>query len=58
MGAQAVAAGIAALLGAVLLFSMARTEQSREWLVLIVVLLIGVVLALAFGFMRKRSSGG
>jgi hypothetical protein len=58
MGAQAVAAAIAALLGAVLLFSMARTEQSREWLILIVVLLIGVVLALAFGFMRKRSSGG
>jgi hypothetical protein len=58
MGAQAVAAGFATLLGGVLLFSMARTEQSREWLILIAVLLIGVVLALAFGFMRKRSSGG
>jgi hypothetical protein len=58
MGAQAVAASLAALLGAILLFSMARTEQSREWLVLIAVLLVGVLLALAFGFMRRRSSGG
>jgi hypothetical protein len=58
MGAQAVAASLAALLGAILLFSMARTEQSREWLLLIAVLLVGVLLALAFGFMRRRSSGG
>ena len=57
MGAQAVAAGFATFLGAVLLFNMARTEQSKEWLILIAVLLVGVILALTFGFMRRRSSG-
>jgi uncharacterized membrane protein len=58
MSTQAVFAGIAALAGALLLFSMARTEQSKEWLILIGVLVVGVALALTFGFMRKGSSGG
>ena len=42
----------------VLLVNMARTEQSKEQLILIGVILVGVVLALGFGFMRKGSSGG
>ena len=58
MNAQAVFAGIASLAGALLLFSMARTEQSKEWLILIAVLVAGVALALTFGFMRKGSSDG
>ncbi len=58
MSAQAVFAAIATFAGAILLFSMARTEQSKEWLILIGVLVIGVALALAFGFMRRGSSGG
>jgi hypothetical protein len=58
MNAQAVFAGIASVAGAILLFSMARTEQSKEWLILIGVLVLGVTLALTFGFMRKGSSGG
>jgi ABC-type uncharacterized transport system permease subunit len=58
MNAQAVFGAIAAVAAAVLLFSMARTDQSKEWLVLIAVLVVGVALALTFGFMRKDSSGG
>ena len=58
MNAQAVFGGIAAVAGAILLFSMARTEQSKEWLLLIGVLVVGVALALTFGFMQKGSSGG
>jgi uncharacterized membrane protein YesL len=58
MNAQAVFGAIAAVAGGILLFSMARTDQSKEWLVLIAVLVIGVALALTFGFMRKGSSGG
>jgi uncharacterized membrane protein len=58
MSTQGVFGAIAAVAGAVLLFSMARTEQSKEWLVLIGVLVVGVALALTFGFMRKGSSGG
>jgi hypothetical protein len=54
---QTVVAAIAALAGLGLLINMARTEQSKEQLVLIAVILIGVVLALGFGFMRKGSSG-
>lgn len=58
MGTQAVFAVIASI-GAILLISnMARTEQSKEVLILIGVILIGVVLALAFGFMRKGGSSG
>lgn len=58
MGTQAVFASIASLAAILLIANMARTEQSKEQLVLIGVILIGVVLALAFGFMRKGSSGG
>jgi hypothetical protein len=58
MNAQAIFAGIASVAAAILLFSMARTEQSKEWLILIGVLVVGVALALTFGFMRKGSSGG
>ena len=57
MSTQTVVAAIAALAGLGLLINMARTEQSKEQLVLIAVILIGVVLALGFGFMRKGSSG-
>jgi uncharacterized membrane protein HdeD (DUF308 family) len=57
MNAQAVFGAFAAVAGAILLFSMARTEQSKEWLILIAVLVVGVALALTFGFMRKGSSG-
>ena len=49
---------IASLGALLLLANMARTEQSKEQLILIGVILLGVVLALAFGFMRKGSSGG
>lgn len=58
MGAQTVLATIAALAAMLLLANMARTEQGKEQLILIGVIVIGVVLALAFGFMRKGSSGG
>ncbi len=58
MGAQGVFAVVASLGGMLLLANMARTEQSKEHLILIGVILVGVVLALAFGFMRKGSSGG
>lgn len=58
MGAQTVLATIAALSAILLLANMARTEQGQEQLLLIGVVVIGVVLALAFGFMRKGSSGG
>jgi uncharacterized membrane protein YesL len=58
MGAQGIFAAIATLGAIVLLANMARTEQSKEQLVLIAVIVIGVVLALGFGFMRKGSSGG
>ncbi len=58
MGVQGVFAAIASLGALVLLANMARTEQSKEQLILIGVILLGVVLALAFGFMRKGSSGG
>jgi hypothetical protein len=58
MGAQAIFAGLATLLGLVLLVSMARTEIAKEQLLLIGVIIFGVVLALGFGFMRKGSSGG
>ena len=49
---------IASLGALLLLANMARTERSKEQLILIGVILLGVVLALAFGFMRKGSSGG
>jgi hypothetical protein len=42
----------------VLLTNMARTEQAKEHLLLIGVILLGVVLALAVGFMRKGDSSG
>jgi uncharacterized membrane protein len=58
MSTQTVFAALAAFAGAILLFSMARTEQSKEWLLLIGVLVVGVALALTFGFLRKGSSGG
>lgn len=58
MGTQGVFAAIASVGALVLLANMARTEQSQEQLILIGVIVIGVVLALAFGFMRKGSSGG
>ena len=57
MGAQGELAAVASLGAVVLLANMARTEQSKEQLLLIGVILLGVVLALAFGFMRKGSSG-
>jgi hypothetical protein len=58
MNAQGIFAGIASLGAIVLLANMARTEQAKEQLVLIAVIVIGVVLALGFGFLRKGSSGG
>ena len=58
MGTQVFTAGFASLLGIFLLANMARTEQAKEQLILIAVIVIGVVAALAFGFMRKGSSGG
>jgi hypothetical protein len=58
MGAQAIFAAIASLGAILLLANMARTEQAKEQLVLIAVIVVGVVLALGFGFMRKGSSGG
>ncbi len=58
MGAQAVFATIASLAAILLLANMARTEQGKEHLILIGVIVIGVALALVFGFMRNRSSGG
>ncbi len=58
MGAQGIFAAIASLGAILLLANMARTEQSKEQLILIAVIVIGVVLALGFGFMRKGSSGG
>ena len=58
MGAQGVFAVVASLGALLLLANMARTEQSKEQLILIGVILVGVVLALGFGFMRKGSSGG
>ena len=58
MGTQAVFATIASAGAILLIVNMARTEQSKEQLFLIGVILIGVVLALAFGFMRKGGSSG
>ena len=58
MGAQGVFAVVASLAAVVLLVNMARTEQSKEQLLLIGVIVIGVVLALGFGFMRKGGSKG
>ena len=58
MGTQAVFATIASLGAILLIANMARTEQSKEQLILIGVILIGVVLALTFGFMRKGGSSG
>ena len=58
MGAQGVFAVVASIGALLLLANMARTEQSKEQLILIGVILVGVVLALGFGFMRKGSSGG
>ena len=58
MSTQTVFAALATLAGGILLFSMARTEQSKEQLILIGVLVVGVALALTFGFLRKGSSGG
>ena len=54
MSTQTVFAALATFAGGILLFSMARTEQSKEQLILIG----GVALALTFGFLRKGSSGG
>jgi len=58
VGAQGVFAVVASIGALLLLANMARTEQSKEQLILIGVILVGVVLALGFGFMRKGSSGG
>ena len=58
MGAQGALAAVASVGALLLLANMARTEQSKEQLLLIGVILLGVVLALAFGFMRKGDSSG
>jgi uncharacterized membrane protein YesL len=58
LSTQGVFGAIAAVGGALLLYNMALTEQSKEQLILIAVIVLGVVLALGFGFMRKGSSGG